>query len=288
VVIAIIGILVGLLLPAVQAAREAARRTQCSNRVKQIALALHNYHDTHRSLPPAWADWDGLWADPLHTAHANAAILPFLEGTSVEDRYDYEVRWDHPNNEALATIMPVTYQCPSAPGAGDTEPNSGFQTSDYTYIRSDTGWVTDPEPNRSMFEQNEFRKFRDILDGLSNTIMQYESAGRTQLYVNGRQTTPPAWWAGEYRAWAGHFDSSWMYPFQVTIDPAGGPPAVTYFAGSDVINVANWGSPYSFHPGGIHVSLADGSVRFITESIDIDTLSGYTSIDGHEVPGEMP
>ncbi|QEG01943.1 hypothetical protein Mal15_60240 [Stieleria maiorica] len=288
VVIAIIGILVGLLLPAVQAAREAARRMQCSNNFKQISLALHNYHDTFRSLPPAWADWDGLWASPLQTAHANAAILPQLEGSSIEDRYDYNVRWDHANNAELATLMPATYQCPSTPNAGESEPTSGFQTSDYTYIRSDTGWITDPSPNHSMFEQNEFRKFRDVLDGLSNTIMQYESAGRTTLYVHGRQTTPPAWWTGEYRAWAGHFDSSWMYPFQVTVDPAGGPPNVTYFVGSDVINVANWGSPYSFHPGGIHISLADGSVRFVTESIDLETLSGYTSIDGNEVVEEIP
>ncbi|KAA5538936.1 DUF1559 domain-containing protein [Roseiconus nitratireducens] len=287
VVIAIIGILVGLLLPAVQSAREAARRMQCSNNLKQVGLALHNYHDTFRSLPPAWADWDGLWATPLHTAHANAAILPFLEGSSVEDRYDYDVRWDHANNAPLANLMPVTYQCPSTPGAGEIEPNSQFQTSDYTYIRSDTGWVTDPTPNHSMFEQNEFRKFRDVLDGLSNTIMQYESAGRTTLYVHGRQTTAPAWWSGEYRAWAGHFDSSWMYPFQVTVDPASGPPSVTYFVGSDVINVANWGSPYSFHPGGVHVSLADGSVRFLTEFVDLDTLSAHTSIDGHEVAGEL-
>jgi len=287
VVIAIIGILVALLLPAVQAAREAARRMQCGNHLKQIGLALHNYHDTYKALPPAWADWDGLWASPLHSAHANAAVLPFLEQSNVDDLYDYNVRWDHANNADLASLMPATYQCPSAPGAGEPEPNSGFQTSDYTYIRSDTGWVTDPGPNQSMFEQNEFRRFRDVIDGLSNTVMQYESAGRTALYVHGQQTTPPAWWTGEYRAWAGHFDSSWMYPFQVAIDPAGGPPSVTWFVGSEIINVANWGSPYSFHPGGVQISLADGSVRFLTETIDIDTLSGLTSINGGEVVGEF-
>ncbi|MHB0960887.1 MAG: DUF1559 family PulG-like putative transporter [Pirellulaceae bacterium] len=285
VVIAIIAVLVGLLLPAVQAAREAARRMQCKNNLKQIGLALHNYHDVHNCLPTAWADWDGLWAAPLQAAHANVAILPFLEQSSLVERYDDTVRWDHPSNQDLAEHIPSSLLCPSTPNAGEIEPNSNFQTSDYTYIRSDTGWVTDAGPDRAMFEMNQFRKFRDITDGLTNTIMQYESAGRSKMYVRGRETTPPAWWTGEYRAWAGHFDSSWMYPFQATIDPAGGEPIVIWFVGSDIINVANFGSPYSFHSGGIHISLADGSVRFISEFIDIETLSGLTSINGREVAG---
>lgn len=287
VVIAIIAILIALLLPAVQQAREAARRTQCKNNLKQIGLALHNYHDTHNRLPPAWADWDGLWANPIRSAHANVAILPFLEQNNLADLYDDNVRWDHPNNSQLATMMPIAYQCPSTPGAGDPEPNSGFQTSDYTYIRSDTGWVTDAGPDHSMFEQNQFRKFRDVTDGLTNTIMQYESAGRARFYLHGKEETAPAWWTAEYRAWTGHFDSSWMYPFQAVADPNGGEPVVTWFVGSDIINVANFGSPYSFHVGGIQVSLADGSVRFINENIAIETLSSLTSIDGNEVTGEF-
>lgn len=287
VVIAIIAVLIALLLPAVQQAREAARRTQCKNNLKQIGLALHNYHDTHNRLPTAWADWDGWWAPPVRAAHANVAILPFMEQTNLAQQYDYNVRWDHPNNSQMATRMPSAYQCPSTPGAGAPEPDSGFQTSDYTYIRSDTGWVTDAGPDRAMFEQNQFRKFRDVTDGLTNTIMQYESAGRSSMYVHGRETTPPSWWSSYYRAWTGHFDSSWMYPFQATIDPAGGEPTVVWFVGSDIINVANFGSPYSFHTGGIQVSLADGSVRFLSENIDIGTLSSLTSIDGGEVVGEF-
>ena len=137
VVIAIIAVLIALLLPAVQQAREAARRSQCKNNLKQMGLALHNYHDTHNSLPPAWVDWDGTYVPPVRAAHANVAILPFLEGGNVEELYDYNERWDHANNQDLATVMPKIYQCPSTPGAGDVEPNSGFQTSDYNYIRSD-------------------------------------------------------------------------------------------------------------------------------------------------------
>src|SRR6476469_182788 len=89
VVIAIIGVLVALLLPAVQAAREAARRMQCSNHLKQIGLALQNYHDTFGSLPPAYlADSQG---KPIHSWRV--LILPFLENTTLYDRYSFDEPW---------------------------------------------------------------------------------------------------------------------------------------------------------------------------------------------------
>ncbi len=288
VVIAIIAILIALLLPAVQQAREAARRTECKNNLKQIGLAMHTYHDTNKSLAPGWVDWDGNWSDPLHTAHVNVAILPFLEAGNTENLYDYNVRWDHANNADMALNMPKAYQCPSTPGSGDPEPNSGFQTSDYTFIRSDSGWITDDTAGKSMFDQNHFRKFRDVVDGLTNTIMVYESAGRASLYLaGGKTTTSPAGWNGDYRSWTAGFNSGWLYNYQVTPDSSGGEPTVNYYVGNEVINVSNlYGAAYSFHPGGVQVCLADGSARFISETIDINTLSALTSIDGGEVVGE--
>ena len=132
VVIAIIGILVALLLPTVQAAREAARRMSCSNNLKQIGLALHNYHDTYNSLPTGWADWTGFYSGTVQVraSHANVALLPFTEAGNLADRYDDHVPWDHPNNQPLATFMPEFYACPSAPQAGEVGPD-GYQTSDY-------------------------------------------------------------------------------------------------------------------------------------------------------------
>ena len=282
VVIAIIGVLIALLLPAVQQAREAARRMQCTNNLKQIGLGLHNYHDTFHSLPPAWVDWQGVWADSFLSAHANVAVLPFIEQGNVEELYDYSVPWNHANNADLKLAMPDAYMCPSAPGAGGTEPG-GFQTTDYSYIRS----ATDYDNGTAMFEMNKYRKFRDVIDGLSNTVMQYECAGRTESYVYGTKTAAPAWFDGQYRAWTGNFGSSWFYPAVYTLDSNGGEPTVTYFVGSDIITASNWGSPYSFHPGGINLSMGDGSVRFLPETTSVQTIEAITSIDGGEVGGDF-
>lgn len=288
VVIAIIGILVGLLLPAVQSAREAARRMSCQNNLKQIGLALHNYHDTYKSLPPAWADWNGVYSAPVQvkSAHANVAILPFLEQTNLANQYDYRLAWDHPNNKSVLTLMPKVYACPSSPGAGEATPD-GYQTSDYAYIRSASDWFAHQGREHAMFEINKFRRFRDVVDGLTNTIMVYESAGRMRSYVHQKPTAAPAWWNGAYRAWTGNFNANWFYPAQFTLDANGGEPSVTWFVGNEIINTHNWNAPYSFHPGGIQISLGDGSVSFLSESTDLEVLNGLTSINGGEVTGEF-
>ena len=288
VVIAIIAVLIALLLPAVQQAREAARGMQCKNNLKQIGLGMHNYHDTYHSLPPAWVDWDGVYALPMHTAHANVAILPFIEEGNVAELYDYNVRWDHANNQDLATLMPESYMCPSAPGAGDTVP-SGFQTTDYSYIRSASNWSVHQGAHQAMFEQNTFCKFSDVTDGLSNTIMQYESAGRTAWYVHGTRIADsliPSWWNGDYRSWTGNWGSGWLYTVIWTLDPNGGAPTPIYFVGSEVLNVCNMDA-YSFHPGGLHISLADGSVRFLAENTSFEVITAISSINGGEVAGEF-
>ena len=138
-----------------------------------------------------------------------------------------------------------------------------------------------------MFEMYKFRKFGEVVDGLTNTIMQYESAGRTESWVHGKRTAAPSWWDANYRAWTAGLNAQWFYPATFTLDPAGGEPTVNWFVGSEIINTHNWGAPYSFHQGGIHISLGDGSVRFLGENVSIEVINGLTSINGGEVVGDF-
>jgi prepilin-type processing-associated H-X9-DG protein len=152
------GILVALLLPAVQAAREAARRSQCSNNLKQIALAFHNYHDTYKTFPPAYIpDEDG---NPKHSWRV--LILPFLEQQRLYEQYNFDEPWDSPNNKIVGNTAIPVYSCPTDPSSG-TLPNQ-------------TSYMVVTGPN-TVFNGGQAARMRDILDGTSNTILVVESAG---------------------------------------------------------------------------------------------------------------
>ncbi|TWU16942.1 DUF1559 domain-containing protein [Allorhodopirellula heiligendammensis] len=280
VVIAIIGVLVGLLLPAVQSAREAARRMQCSNSMRQVSLAMHNYHDTYQKFPTSQTSEVAVWS---------VSILPQLEAASVADLYDDALDWDEGVNLDLATQMPTVYQCASNPSAGGTLSGNGFQTTDYSVLRNATDW----DKYESLFQRNKFRSMRDIIDGTSSTCMIYESAGRSDWYVQHRQnplsTGYTHTWGTDKPAWSSSGNAGWMFSCAVDMSPSGGEMTAVYWsAGNRVLNVSNWfGAPYSFHTGGIQMGMADGSVRFIGESIAFDTLKAMTSINGGEVVGEF-
>ncbi|MDP6557308.1 MAG: DUF1559 domain-containing protein [Pirellulaceae bacterium] len=152
------GIMAALLLPAVQAAREAARRMECQNHMKQIGLAMHNYHDTYKTFPPAYiADEDG---EPMRSWRAS--ILPFVEQTPLYDRYDFHVRWNAPENQfAVNTTIP-TYTCPSDPAFAEAPTDTNY------VLITGTGTI---------FEVGKKPTFRYITDGTSNTIMAVEMRG---------------------------------------------------------------------------------------------------------------
>ncbi len=152
------GILVALLLPAIQAAREAARRAQCTNNLKQIALAFHNYHDTYGTFPPAYIpDENG---QPKHSWRV--LILPFLEGQQIYNQYKFDEPWNSPNNLAVTNQPMPVYSCPSSP----TGTPGSTQTS-YMVI---TGLGT-------VFDAGKACKLSEIIDGTSNTLMVVEVAG---------------------------------------------------------------------------------------------------------------
>jgi hypothetical protein len=150
-----VGIVIALLLPAVQAAREAARRMNCANHMTQISLAIHNYAQAHRCFPPAFiADKDG---KPMHSWRV--LILPYMELDSLYKQYRFDEPWNGPHNKLLATKIPLVYRCPS-----DGSPE--FETS-YAMIMGPHAFSDGPTS----------RSFDEIKDGMDNTIMLAECAG---------------------------------------------------------------------------------------------------------------
>jgi prepilin-type processing-associated H-X9-DG protein len=150
------GILIALLLPAIQAAREAGRRVQSSNNLKQIGIAMHNYYDTHRSFPPAVVtDANG---NPLYSGRV--LLLPFMEQSNLYDAWDKNAAWDSPQNLALSQTPIKTFQDPSHP----TRSIEG--QTDYLFVTG-TNSIFDMPPGQRM-------GFEHITDGTSNTMMAVE------------------------------------------------------------------------------------------------------------------
>jgi len=263
VVIAIIGILIALLLPAVQAAREAARRMQCSNNLKQIALALHNYHDAYHSFPPGNVDNGVSQSQEWGWA---VFLLPHLEQTPLYKQLAPNARrfvdlLNHPVDRVLCQRPLAVFRCPSdrtpallegtdqprdLDGVAPVGPHFFGATSNYIGV---TGfWEIGIQPANGVLSANSKVKFRDIVDGTSYTF----AVGERDFYCA----------AG---LWAG------------VRDPRGwGPRGADYVLGrvsykmNAVKNVGNPSCCQAFsspHPGGAHFAMCDGSVRFVNENI---------------------
>jgi prepilin-type N-terminal cleavage/methylation domain-containing protein len=296
VVIAIIGILIALLLPAVQAAREAARRMQCSNNLKQIGLALHNYHDTHKSLPPGWItilEPSGRERPTYACWGWGALILPFVEQSALHEGIDVgdtdlEVAVGIPASLAMMQQAISAFRCPSDvapdPNAGRTFPFDGatngtnpLATSNYVgnnnsrnMRRGDHnvrgGLFFGTVQNRAGNPAGPVR-IRDITDGTSNTLAvgerrwQYKRAsdGSTQLARAGVVF-------GIRRP-----QNSGRGRSEVVGEGRG---KLNYTGPS-----ANRGRRAfsSMHPGGAMFCLGDGSVRFVSETIDADMNANQLS-----------
>jgi prepilin-type N-terminal cleavage/methylation domain-containing protein/prepilin-type processing-associated H-X9-DG protein len=305
VVIAIIAVLVSLLLPAVQQAREAARIAQCKNNLKQIGLALHNYHDIHNVLPPAYLylpGGGGLQGPPDPT-NGDAGpgwawgmmILPQLEQSPLYESFNVNIPcWD-PTNAAPARAIVPSYICPSSPNPSDAynvidgngNTRAFFSRSNYVVSAGNFGVWDDPSPNlvniaNGVFYRNSRTRFRDISDGLSNTVF----AGEKTPY---------------------HSDSTWVgvVPGSVTC-----PTPLFAFAGCDAgaaqVNVHSGPGgpgeipPLIFPPGcfqftdemnsmhipGGNVLFGDGSVKFIMKYLNGPTWAALNTRGGRDIAGE--
>lgn len=301
VVIAIIGILIALLLPAVQAAREAARRSQCTNNLKQIALAVHNYHDTHKVFPIGnWTASYGTWL---------VALLPFIEQQAMADRYQvYPAGYTSTANMPITTAQIATYTCPSDSNTANASLYSGVTFHNYvanygntTSSRAATlGTDSAGNPNRfggapivgmvvSVTLYNDKAsvpaavKMADIWDGTSNTLLFSET-----VQGRGGDLRGFAWWG-----YGCHFETylppNSAEPDRVQFDTyckpnePGNPPCVGATPSWTEQAIAARGR----HPGGVNAALCDGSVRFIANTIRLDTWRWLGTIRGKEVLGEF-
>jgi prepilin-type N-terminal cleavage/methylation domain-containing protein/prepilin-type processing-associated H-X9-DG protein len=300
VVIAVIGVLIGLLLPAVQKAREAAARVQCANNLKQLALAFHNYESDHQQFPLAYTNP----ATPSQGHNWTIDILPYLEEGNRVRTYDLNVEWwKSPNREVVAGQLKIM-QCPSTPIQNRMQdkpmnppPNKTGACGDYftpTGVHPDINNALPPGQQfpssadlRGVIcwydDTNHSNRIANVTDGLSNSIMLGECAGREDVWRKRVMTpvnfdsTPKVRARGG--AWA-TTDNPYTIGQRVAWDPAFGP-----IPGSIAINNSNeWGHCfYSFHTGGANFALADGSVRFLSEATSLWTLAVLTTRAGGEV-----
>lgn len=277
VVIAIIAVLIGLLLPAVQKVRSAAARSQCSNNLKQIGLALHHIHDSEGRLPNA------------NIPNFNSGltrILPYLEQANLENLYDYNVSpTTEPNNTVRQTPVP-TYRCPSM-SPPPTNPQPGYssyltcvgdQPNAFFAIPQggDTGMIVrSSHHSPSSAPGRPGVQLIEVIDGTSHTIMVGETTftQRDYLYTSGDFAGQLRGGLGEW-AWgyAGYSFASTGTPFNREND-------------ANVGSVTDRLSAFrSQHPGGANFLFGDGSVRFLPESIDAIVYRAMGSRAGGEVP----
>jgi prepilin-type N-terminal cleavage/methylation domain-containing protein/prepilin-type processing-associated H-X9-DG protein len=336
VVIAIIAVLIALLMPAVQSAREAARRSQCVNNLKQIGLGLHNYESSSGSFPIAGQGsmYSGVpIPDTMYVDGTgfHARILPYIENTAAYNAINFSFPdYNHisgVNYTGYSTVV-STFICPSAQrqptGGRDAkgDPNAapfenagpGYGVNDYactTYVDIDSQGLTGqigstpitPYRNRASRVEGLLHhpatKLSEVTDGMSNTIMVIEDAGRDARYVSERpesyvsplepnvaRPVPP----GQRRAWrwgepnggglgvSGVINNKWRPMFAQGPYPQPGDPAfgTTNQAGGNQ-------EPFSYHPGGVNTLFGDGSVRFLKDSLNVLVLRRIISLNGGEV-----
>ncbi len=315
VVIAIIAILIALLLPAVQQAREAARRTQCKNNLKQLGLALHNYEGSYNMFPPSRINI----STPVFQQTWGVMILPFIEQSAMYSQYNFNISWFAPGNDPITTTQLTAFVCPSTPGGRPLPTQALYdgitntsRTGQPIWGYSDYGSVNAvrnafivaaglPSINTRDAMGGLGRgpggtRLRDITDGTSNTMLIAEDAGRPRQYIGripglnprtgniafGTQFTADGWgWADINGGFS--VDGANTAGLQNNTSSSG----TTTIVGTCNMNCTNDSEMYSFHTGGVQALLADGSVRFLSENMSGATLVGLITLQGGEVLGEF-
>jgi prepilin-type processing-associated H-X9-DG protein len=304
---AIIGILIALLLPAVQQAREAARRIRCRNNLKQVGLALHNYESSLKVFPPGRLNWPYVYSP-------QAFLLPYLEQANLEHLINYNVSFTGadlpawPNAQAALTTVP-TYACPSD---GERVPGSSFGATSYAgnvgsglVAGSNLNTIGLPGPYADgVFFQGSSISFRDLMDGSSNTAAFSEtllgngspsaSGGlprdprREVLLLPGGTPTTTAncapgsgtWWADRGIRWIQGSYGYALYNHFYT-------PNASTFDCNNQSRTHALTAARSAHAGGVNVVLCDGSVRFVGDTVDVGIWRALATRAGGEATAEF-
>ncbi|MHC4880416.1 MAG: DUF1559 family PulG-like putative transporter [Planctomycetota bacterium] len=314
VVIAIIAILVALLLPAVQSAREAARRSQCKNNLKQIGLALHNYQGTHSVFPQGQTKNRRQWCCG---GNWRVMILPYMDHETTYGEINFAGPFSFAANAAWAydggaevfrNLVIPTYLCPSSPmDPLDTRvinnnqrglvhhyvgisgalgvPSGGNRNTDYGGVVRGNG----------IMGINRHSTFRDVTDGTSNTMIVAEQSAYVKINGTDQNRTSNYYggWSGYAGNWANDLNVGrphWgagttciRYPINMgngtSVSSGAIPGADNTWDFNTILN--------SFHPGGIHIGMADGSVRFLSDNTDFTTVRRLGSMNDQEDIGEF-
>jgi prepilin-type N-terminal cleavage/methylation domain-containing protein len=280
VVIAIIAVLIALLLPAVQQAREAARRTQCRNNLKQIGLALHNYHDNFQTLPPGWI---GVTAGQADVSGTNgwscfARLLPQIDQGPLYNQIDFNSSVGSNANATVRTTPLAAFRCASDVGpdrwtiskVGTTTPLVDVAAASYAGVfgKDEVDECNGLAPGSpcvsdGVFFLNSRIRFADVTDGLSNTLM-----------------------VGERSTRAGN---GWLYTWAGVVS-GGDNPICRILGDTDVTpnsNDVRMDEFASRHTGGSQFVLGDGTVRFIKTNIDLNVYRNLASRAAGDIVGEF-
>lgn len=304
VVIAIIAILIGLLLPAVQKVREAAARMSCQNNLKQLGLALHNYANSNNNMFPASRITVG--TDAKFRSWTPIA-LPYVEADAVAKQWNESLKWSSGTNMTVSQTMFKLFMCPSAPGNRKTPTSPPTLTvpalAGVNLGPGDYGSVN--AIRRRFYTANGLANFPGsqagatpaagdeavgalqkviptpllgITDGLSNTLLLAEDAGRPNVFQKGFGDTGVN--TADGFGWA---DPDAGCSIDGVVPGAKGVAWTT--GGTCIMNCTNDSELFSFHTGGINATMADGSVRFIRENLNAATLAALVTASGGDIIG---
>jgi prepilin-type N-terminal cleavage/methylation domain-containing protein/prepilin-type processing-associated H-X9-DG protein len=303
VVVAIIAILVGMLLPAIQSARQAAMRTQCVNNMRQIGVALQNFHDVHGVFPASGWTRAGPGNPSGKFVGWRPMTMSYIEQDGLRDLYDFEQHWWDGTNATVAAVPVTVYQCPSVPerrevtfaAAKSPRPATSFSApiapTDYEAVMGVRPASINPHLPNPLYDANNrysvmFRNSRTrmarVTDGTATTIIIVECAARPLVYRNRFAN-----WSLDNDQGIGWADSEGPFSF----DGASGEgsaegcgPAGTC---NHVMNRRNDNEPYSFHAGGGNFLFADAHVAFIEETVDLAVLAALCTMSAGDIARDV-